>query len=404
MISTLLLGILLSVILFLPSFIDMSGILGTGSKTESGQTSDKQETSGDKQDNKPSQEMIIYDENGVLTDMSVVNAIFPDVNFTMASSVDEVRSMVENETAKAGFVVKSPTEFDYYVFNQGMSSTIPNMFESVLTTINRINYCTANGLDYTELEDVYNAPVTVNEQILGKDTRSNYWYCYALVILVFMMIIFYGVMIATSVTTEKSNRSIEVLVTSTNPTSLLFGKVIAGAVASLFQAFVVLGLVLVSYQINRDAWGGMLDMVLNIPSDVLITFGFFGLGGFLFYAFLYGAMGALVSKTEDINKSAGSVQMIIMIVYFIVLFQLSNPDGILMKVCSFLPVSSYSAMFARVAMGTVAPWEVIVSFVILVISIIGVGILGAKIYRMGTLRYGNPIKLTNALKGLKKND
>ena len=66
--------------------------------------------------------------------------------------------------------------------------------------------------------------------------------------------------------------------------------------------------------------------------------------------------------------------------------------------------SSYSAMFVRIAMGTVNTWEIIVSFVILVASIFGAGILGAKIYRMGTLRYGNPIKLTVALKDLKKSE
>ena len=90
-----------------------------------------------------------------------------------------------------------------------------------------------------------------------------------------------------------------------------------------------------------------------------------------------------------------------MIVYFIGLTQLTNIDGILMKVLSFLPISSYSAMFARVALEGVGLIEIIISFVSLVASTIVVGILGSKIYRMGTLRYGNPIKLRNALKSLK---
>ena len=113
-------------------------------------------------------------------------------------------------------------------------------------------------------------------------------------------------------------------------------------------------------------------------------------------------MGALVSKTEDINKSAGGVQMVIMIVYFAGLSQLSNVDGVFMKVLSYLPISSYSAMFARVAMGSVGVWEAALSFVILVASIVGVGFLGSGIYRMGTLRYGNHIKLSNALKSLRQ--
>ena len=102
---------------------------------------------------------------------------------------------------------------------------------------------------------------------------------------------------------------------------------------------------------------------------------------------------------EDLNKSAGSAQMIIMIVYFVVLLQLDKVDGVPMKVCSFLPFSSYSAMFARVAMGHVQTWEIIVSAVIALM-----GVIGGKIFRSSTLRYGNPIKLTTAIKNLRKKD
>ena len=93
-----------------------------------------------------------------------------------------------------------------------------------------------------------------------------------------------------------------------------------------------------------------------------------------------------------------------MVVYFFSLVQLNNVEGPVIKILSFLPVSSYSTMFARIAMGTVALWEIVLSAGILLISIVGAGMLGAKLYRMGTLRYGNPIKLGTALKDLKKNE
>ena len=93
--------------------------------------------------------------------------------------------------------------------------------------------------------------------------------------------------------------------------------------------------------------------------------------------------------------------MVMMIGYFSVLFQLEKVEVTVMKGCSFLPISSYSAMFVRIGMGKVELYEVIISAVILYASIVFTGWLGAKIYRMGTLRYGNPIKFTNALKGLK---
>lgn len=109
-------------------------------------------------------------------------------------------------------------------------------------------------------------------------------------------------------------------------------------------------------------------------------------------------------KTEDVSKSVSGLMVVIMAVYFFSLINLMDVDGKIIRILSFLPVSSYSTMFARIAMGTVAPWEILASFLILAASIAGTGLLGAKIYRMGTLRYGNPIKIGAALKDLKKSE
>ena len=262
-------------------------------------------------------------------------------------------------------------------------------------------YSEAHDLDFDEFMSLDYADIQAKEVILGKDSTSNYWYCYILVIVIFMLIVMYGMSIATGVANEKSNRSIEILVTTTNSRDILFGKVFAGTVATFFQVGLIMAALLISYNFNKEYWGGFMGAVLNIPSDVLIAFAVFGLGGFLFYAFMYGALGALVSKIEDLNKSAGTAQMIVMIVYFVVLMNLTNVDGLVIKICSYLPISSYSAMFARVAMGDVATWEVVISAIILYISVIGMGVLGGKIFRNSTLRYGNPIKLSGAVKELR---
>ena len=396
MVLTFIIAFLGAALLFLPRFIDMSDFTGVqvvGEKEEPEEVTEEDMTKF---------AYIDLTENGVLQE-ELLQQMIPDVSWHKMNSLEELKQSVEEE-CDAGFAVTGPTEYDYYVFNKSMMDSNTAMFDEVMKQMYRLNYCAENGLDLAEITEMYNVPITVNEQIMNKDSGSNYWYCYVLVIIVFMLIVYYGQMIAVSVTNEKSNRAIEVLVTSTTPNSLLFGKVIAGAIGGLFQMGFILGAVLISYSVNREQWGGMLDMFLHVPAEVLLAFAFFGLGGYLFYAFLYGAMGALVSKTEDISKTVSGLMMVIMVVYFFSLMQLTNIDGTIIKVLSFLPVSSYSTMFARIAMGTVASWEIIVSFLILVASIFGAGVLGAKIYRMGTLRYGNPISLTKALKDLKKSE
>lgn len=391
MIITVLLALAALVLPFLPRFTDLSEFTGV------------QIVEGDSgQEQKDKKQFIYLDEAGILQE-SVLSELFPDVDWRAAADRQELVDAVEAKEAKAGFVITGETEYEYYVYNKSMTDTNSYRFDEVMRTLYRENYSKLQGWSLEEIQAMYDVPVTVDEQVLNKDTGENFWYCYLLVIIVFMLIVMYGQMIAVSVTNEKSNRAIEVLVTSTSSNSLLFGKVIAGAVGGLFQAGLILGAALTSYHMNRAQWGGQLDMFLHVPAEVLVTFAVFGLGGYLFYAFLYGAMGALVSKTEDVSKSSSGLMIVVMAVYFFSLLQLENVDGPVIKVLSFLPVSSYSTMFARIAMGTVAVWEIVLSFVILLLSIFGAGAVGAGIYRMGTLRYGNPIKLGTALKELKKN-
>ena len=390
-IITLLIAIAGALLLCLPRVVDMSDFTGVGGEDKPEEIVSEEEM----------ETLYLCDEAGVV-EMEVLQQFFPETKWVVADSAEELQTAVEEQEAAAGFVVTSADTYDYYVYNKGMYDSDSYMFDEAMKVFYRVQYCTENNLDYAEITQMYEAPITVNEVILNKDTENSYWYCYILVIVVFMLIVMYGQMIAVSVTSEKSNRAIEVLVTSTTPNSLLFGKVIAGAISGLLQAGIILGAILISYQCNRDVWGGKLDMFLHIPSEVLIVFALFGLGGYLFYAFLYGAMGALVSKTEDVSKSSSGLMMVVMVVYFFSLTQLTNVDGPIIKVLSFLPFSSYSTMFARIAMGTVSIAEIVISFVILVASIFGTGWIGAKLYRMGTLRYGNPIKISTALKSLKQ--
>lgn len=392
-ITTVIIALVASIIMFVPNFIDIGSVTGENKNDVS------DENSGADSDST----ILVYDKSGMITDISFIQNFYHDDAIKKASGENELVDKVKADEVSAGFVVNSLTDYDYYVYNQSMTDDNQVVFTQVMTVLNQMVYCQKNGIDYASLTQAFNPQIDCHENILGKDMGSNYWYCYGLVMIIFMIIIMYGSMVATSVTQEKSNRTMEVLVTSVDTNLLFFAKVLAGAVAALIQSAVMLGTVLISYKINQDKWGGMLNMVFDIPANVLVVFALFGIGGFLFYTFIYGAMGALVSKTEDINKSAGGVQMVIMIVYFITLASLTDVDGIMIKVTSFLPVSSYSAMFARVAMGSVNTWEIVVSFIILVASIVVVGIIGAKIYRMGTLRYGNPIKLSNAFKSIKEN-
>ena len=109
---------------------------------------------------------------------------------------------------------------------------------------------------------------------------------------------------------------------------------------------------------------------------------------------------------EDVNTLVMPVMLIVVASFMATLFSMvsGNVDSTLMKVLSFVPFTSPMAMFARIAMSEVAAAQIILSIVILIASIIGIGFLAAGIYRVGVLMYGKPPKpkeLARILRGAK---
>lgn len=396
MISTILFSLLLIIGLSLPSFFDMSKLIpqlsnNVESSESIDETSEKDKTT-----------YVIMDTNNIITDKSVLETAFSNSNWTIVNSKDEAENLIKSGDAKAGFIIESVNKYSYLVDNLSFTDNNQIILESLLSNINQQIYASNHNLDINDLQSVINPSFDYDVTILGKDSSNNFFYVYMLVFAMYMMILLYGQLIAVSVTSEKSNRAIEVLVTSANSSTLIFGKVIGAALASFLQVAIILGSGMISYTLNSKAWNGLLDGVFKIPSNILLTFIVFGSIGYLFYSFIFGALGALVSKTEDISSSIGPVTMIFVIVFFISMFGLTNSDSLLIKIASFIPFSSSMTMLIRVALGTVSNLEIIISFIILLISTILTALGAAKIYRLGTLMYGNPIKLKNALKWFKK--
>lgn len=315
---------------------------------------------------------------------------------------EKLEDDVSSGEIEAGYVIESNTKYQHVIENNEMMDSDRMVFEDALIRAYRISGFEELGMEYSEVEGLISPNIEYDTNILGKDSSSNYMYTYILVFLLYFMIIIYGQLVATSVASEKGNRTMEVLVTSTNSRNLIFGKVMGGAIAGIIQVGLVILTAMIVYDLNSDAWNNKLDFVFKIPSDVLFTFSIFGILGYLFYTFIFGTLGALVSRTEDVSSSSTPITIIFIAVFAVAMMGMYNTESMLLKVTSFIPFSSFMSMFVRVSMGTVSTFEIIISLVILAISTILVGVLASKIYRMATLMYGNPIKLKNAIKLIKR--
>ena len=113
--------------------------------------------------------------------------------------------------------------------------------------------------------------------------------------------------------------------------------------------------------------------------------------------------GSTASKLEDINTSVMPITILFIIAFFVVMFSLASNqvDHMGMLVCSYVPFTSPMAMFTRIAMSTVPWYEIVISILILIGSVIGIGVLSAKIYRVGVLLYGATPKPGAILKAMR---
>ena len=397
MITTILFSILLIIGLSLPSFFNMSKLIPQLGENSKENIESVEEIS---EENKKS--FVLIDNNNIFENLDILESAFLNSKWTKVNSLDEAEELIKLGNVEAGFSVDSLTKYSYLVNNSGFTDTNQMIFENLLSSLGQQVYANEHNLNINDLQSVIHPSFDSDVTILGKDSANNFFYVYIFIFAMYMMILLYGQLIAVAVTSEKSNRAIEVLITSTNSNSLIFGKVIAAALASFIQVGVILASGMITYSLNSKAWNGLLDGIFKIPSNILLTFIIFGGLGYFFYSFIFGALGALVSKTEDISSSIGPITMIFVIVFFISMFGLSNSDSLLIKIASFIPFSSLMTMLIRVAMGTVSNFEIVISFIILLASTILTALASAKIYRLGTLMYGNPIKLRNALKWFKK--
>ena len=334
-------------------------------------------------------------------------AVFTGYEVKAASAdLSAIEDEINSGRAKCAFVVHSLNSYTYYVSDLSLYDTNTALADEILGALYKLDAMIHGGLAPEVAGGILSATVESNTVNLGKDQSQNFFYTYIMIFALYMVILLYGQMVATSVATEKSSRAMELLVTSADPIAMMFAKVIAASLAGLLQLSAIFGSSLLFYNLNSEYWndGGVISSIFDIPLDLFVYMLIFFLLGFLIYAFMFGAIGSTASKLEDINTSVMPISFLFIAGFLVVMLSMTNGnvDSTLMKVFSHIPLFSPMAMFTRIAMSTVPTYEIIISILVLAASVIAVGVISAKIYRMGVLLYGTPPKLSAILAELRR--
>jgi ABC-2 type transport system permease protein len=305
--------------------------------------------------------------------------------------------------------------FDLYTAQGGTSGLVL----SVTAASNQVaiaDRLVRAGVDPTQVGEIFAptafqvTPVDPNAVDPEAAFGPRYILATAIVILVFMAIITYGQWVATSVAEEKASRVMELLITAANPRQLLLGKVMGAGGAGLVQYVVVLaaamgGLLLqgtVSRLVLGESAGDALELEgLNL--GLLLVVGLFFLGGFALYATLYAALGSTANRQEEVQNLTGPMIIIGVAGYLIAFTALNVPDADWVRILSFVPFFSPYLIPVRMVMGQIAPWEIGLAFLLL---IVGAGIalwVAARIYSAGVLLYGQKAGLRNIWRAVRVN-
>jgi ABC-2 type transport system permease protein len=222
----------------------------------------------------------------------------------------------------------------------------------------------------------------------GDDTRGGV--AYAGLLLLYMAVLLYGNWMLSGVTEEKSNRVVEVLLSSVKPWQILAGKIIG--IGSLGIAQFAGTILIAILAVNLT---GALELPsLDVATVVNLILWF--VLGFLLFAVMYGAAGSLVSRMEDAQNVAFPMSMIAVAGFFVSIAALSDPDGTAAVIGTFIPFTAPFVVPVRAALDAIPAWQYIAAIVLTIGAIVGLTFVAGRIYAGGLLRFGTRVKLREA--------
>lgn len=321
-------------------------------------------------------------------------------------------------------------------------SMIKSKMEEFLKNEKLLSYNIPNIKQIIDESDVNLSIDTIRLEEDGAETQTSSELVMiigmAMTLIIYMFLMLYGGQVMSSVMQEKTNRIVEVMVSSVKPFELMVGKIISIGLVGLTQLGIwilfIAGILLSVGAIfslggtpdaasieNMTAVAGSMNGVdtaqlagseAGIAQEIqrligsiditqlLVCFVLFFIGGYILYASLFAAIGSAVDNESDTQQFMVPITFIIIFALYAGIFSAENPDGPLAMWCSMIPFTSPIVMMVRIPFG-VATWELVLSMIILYGSAIGLAWVAGRIYRVGILMYGKKPSYKEMLKWIR---
>lgn len=315
---------------------------------------------------------------------------------------EDVKQKIEDKEIKEAIIINSENEkirISYIVENTTMMNEIPEGCINALTSIYSSLKISKLGLTEEQLQSITPNFEFDLKQTEEKSANGNVFAMMMMSIVLFYAIYFCAYQVSSSITTEKTSKIIETLVTSTSPKTIVLGKTIGIGTVGLAQMILIVAIALISAKTFLEP--GLLDSILdmsNITPYLGIMTTIYFILGYLAYALLYALTGSTVSKPEDIQSANSPVAILAVIGFYLSYFTMMNPTSKLNVFASLFPISSPFCMPFRIMMGLANTTDVIMSIAILIATIIAIANIAIKIYSNAILNYGTKMGIKDIIK------
>lgn len=355
--------------------------------------------------NEEGAEKILIVDAGNIFEGNLENLPKEDKDYEIAKdnpTFEQIKEKMENGEISSALVIEkeqNAIKIRYIVENTTMMGGVPENLVNAINTLYSNMQISKLGLTQEQLQSITPNFEFSLEQTEEEKANGNIFAMMLMSIVLFYAIYFCAYQVSSSITTEKTSKIMETLVTSTSPTTIVLGKTIGIGIVGLLQMVVIVATALISAKafLAPELLEAVLDMSSVTPYLGMITIIYFILGYFT-YALLYALTGSTVSKPEDIQSANSPVAILAVIGFYLSYFTMMNPTSKLNLFASLFPMSSPFCMPFRVMMGLASGTDVLISVAILMVTILIIARIAIKIYSNAILNYGTKMSLKDIMK------
>lgn len=219
--------------------------------------------------------------------------------------------------------------------------------------------------------------------------KGNLFIMMMISIVLFYAIIFCAQQVSTAITTEKTSKIIETLVTSTKPSTIVLGKTLGVGIIGILQVLLIIVTAVLSahFCMDPEILGAIFDLSNITPQLVVITLIYF-IFGYALYSLGFALTGSTVNKPEEVQAANTPITFVAIAGFYLAYFSMMNPSSSLNKISGIIPISSPFSMPLRIMMGTATTPEILISIAVLAITTLAIAVISIKVYSSAILNTG----------------